>query len=70
MFSLILFSMACGLAVGLMLLLVCATLYAGLLSKGRWVTFFLVWWGLVPGRLCQHNFKHNMLSVLVRIVLE
>jgi len=23
-----------------------------------------------PGRLCQHNFKHNRLSVLVRIMLE
>ena len=25
---------------------------------------------LGPGRLCQHNFKHNRLSILVRIMLE
>jgi len=23
-----------------------------------------------PGRLCQHNFEHNRLSILVRIMLE
>ena len=27
-------------------------------------------WGVGPGRLCQHNFKHNRLSILVRIMLE
>ena len=26
--------------------------------------------GVGPGRLCQHNFKHNRLSILVRIMLE
>jgi len=25
---------------------------------------------LGPGRLCQHNFKHSRLSILVRIMLE
>jgi len=25
---------------------------------------------LGPGRLCQHNFKHNRLSILVRIMLD
>ena len=29
-----------------------------------------IWRQVGPGRLCQHNFKHNRLSILVRIMLE
>jgi len=34
-------------------------------ERGLWVCLLLG-----PGRLCQHNFKHNRLSILVRIMLE
>ncbi len=36
-FSVVLFGMACGLAVFMMLILICGSFYAGLLAEGKYV---------------------------------
>lgn len=39
-FSVVLFGMACGLAVFMMLILICGSFYAGLLAEGKYVYIY------------------------------
>ena len=43
MFSLILFAMVCGLSVGMMVVIILAAFFAGLLSSGKYVGSTLKW---------------------------